>query len=268
MKEKCFACDRRLGNKPMTVATSDGQRVLVGSDCLRRIVDAGADGYQPPKGGPKLFALMHAPAPTKATPAPRPYSGQCTRVRRWFVRKGTLNMTTGETAFDVEPGEWVEGACGTPLFGDRPAVGICKGCERGWFVATNYPIGSDPRVKTAPVVVLTEQGARNRVVGIEPRTALPVDHFSQVLPDGQLMAHVIDAGGNRWSLGAGDYAIRPDVARECKVMEDPGTPGLWVIIWDGQLCSPTFNSEGAADICLGMYRDGVRKPELRKEAAR
>lgn len=138
-------------------------------------------------------------------PKSAPYFHSCTRLRRWFVRKGTLNMATGETTFDVEPGEWKEGECSTPLFGDRPAIGICQGCERGWFVPTNYPIGEDPRVKERPAVILTEHGARTRIPTLAAGTRLTVDHFSRVIPDGQLMAHVIE-GANRWSLGESDYA--------------------------------------------------------------
>jgi len=55
--DKCFACDRALGRKPKVVDTRDAQFVHVGVDCFRKIVSAGDSGYQPPKGGPKLYAL-------------------------------------------------------------------------------------------------------------------------------------------------------------------------------------------------------------------
>jgi hypothetical protein len=59
---KCFACDRpfRSPRRPLAI-TSDGQRVFVGPECHRRIVQAGAAGYQPPLSGPRLFALEHGP---------------------------------------------------------------------------------------------------------------------------------------------------------------------------------------------------------------
>lgn len=42
----------------------------------------------------------------------------------------------------------------------------------------------------------------------------------------------------------------------------PDDDGGWRIIWEGTLCTPTFNSKGAADICLEMYKSGRRQPEL------
>jgi hypothetical protein len=36
----------------------DQQGQPVGPDCFRRIEGAGADGYQPPRGGPRLFATV------------------------------------------------------------------------------------------------------------------------------------------------------------------------------------------------------------------
>lgn len=70
MDDKCFACARAFrknswGNIPYhpEVLTEDGaQRVFVGYDCYRKIVEAGAVGYQPPLGGPRLFAEQHASA--------------------------------------------------------------------------------------------------------------------------------------------------------------------------------------------------------------
>lgn len=69
--EKCYCCDRRfrrnshgqIVNHPW-VLTIDGQREQVGPDCYQKIVAKGADGYQPPLGGPRLFAEAHAPAET------------------------------------------------------------------------------------------------------------------------------------------------------------------------------------------------------------
>jgi hypothetical protein len=50
----CFACGRKLGNNPRLVDTRDGQMVYVGSECAKKITKA---GWQPPKGGPKLYPL-------------------------------------------------------------------------------------------------------------------------------------------------------------------------------------------------------------------
>lgn len=54
--EKCFACDRALASR-REARTTDGQRVYVGPDCFARIKRAGPDGYQPPKGGPRLILI-------------------------------------------------------------------------------------------------------------------------------------------------------------------------------------------------------------------
>lgn len=54
---RCFACDRLMSLSPVLVDTRDGQTVYVGKDCAKRVLAAGNDGYQPPKGGPKLYQL-------------------------------------------------------------------------------------------------------------------------------------------------------------------------------------------------------------------
>lgn len=57
MPEKCFACDRKLGKTPKLVDTHDDQLVYVGRECYKMVEAAGDAGYQPPKGGPKLFLI-------------------------------------------------------------------------------------------------------------------------------------------------------------------------------------------------------------------
>lgn len=54
---KCYACDRRIGTGTVVYTSDDGQQQqLVGSECYVHVKDAGAAGWQPPKGGPRLFA--------------------------------------------------------------------------------------------------------------------------------------------------------------------------------------------------------------------
>lgn len=57
--EKCFACGKRLSKNKLgqhLADTRDGQTNLpVGSDCYKKIISAGELGYQPPKGGPRLY---------------------------------------------------------------------------------------------------------------------------------------------------------------------------------------------------------------------
>ena len=60
MKEKCFACDRPLGKNPARVDTRDAQTVYVGSECAKLVAAAGDAGYQPPRGGPRLYPITKA----------------------------------------------------------------------------------------------------------------------------------------------------------------------------------------------------------------
>lgn len=55
----CFACDRPLKAGGYLVGCQDDQTVYVGALCLSQIKNAGKKGYQPPKGGPRLFLLAY-----------------------------------------------------------------------------------------------------------------------------------------------------------------------------------------------------------------
>lgn len=64
MEKKCFACDKKVKNSRYFAHTLDGQEnVLVGFECAKNIlICKGLEmGYQPPKGGPKLFFTMLDP---------------------------------------------------------------------------------------------------------------------------------------------------------------------------------------------------------------
>lgn len=54
--DRCFACDKPLG-KTYRVTCSDDQQPFVGRECFRHIKAAGSEGWQPPKGGPRLYML-------------------------------------------------------------------------------------------------------------------------------------------------------------------------------------------------------------------
>ena len=54
---RCFACDRPLGETPALVDTRDAQLVHVGRECYEMVAAAGEAGYQPPKGGPRLYLI-------------------------------------------------------------------------------------------------------------------------------------------------------------------------------------------------------------------
>lgn len=58
--KRCFACGRKLGKTPHGVDTHEDQWVSVGTECYKLIVAAGDAGYQPPKGGPRLWKLTPA----------------------------------------------------------------------------------------------------------------------------------------------------------------------------------------------------------------
>jgi hypothetical protein len=57
MTHKCFACDKKLGKNPVLVDTRDAQTVFVGRECFKLIKASGDKGYQPPKGGPRLWTI-------------------------------------------------------------------------------------------------------------------------------------------------------------------------------------------------------------------
>lgn len=62
--EKCFACNRSLrGRKPHLVDTRDAQLVFVGPDCYEHVLAAGSRGYQPPRGGPRLYTISPSTDP-------------------------------------------------------------------------------------------------------------------------------------------------------------------------------------------------------------
>ena len=54
--ERCFACGRPLGSNPTLVDTRDGQLVYVGPECFGKVASGNPNGgWQPPKGGPRLY---------------------------------------------------------------------------------------------------------------------------------------------------------------------------------------------------------------------
>lgn len=56
--QKCFACNRKLGQNPHHVDTRDDQWVAVGSECYKEIKKAGEKGWVHPKlGGLKLWLI-------------------------------------------------------------------------------------------------------------------------------------------------------------------------------------------------------------------
>ncbi len=57
--DKCFACDRPI-TEGYLVGCADEQDVGVGPECYSKIKKTGFAGYQPPKGGPRLYELQHA----------------------------------------------------------------------------------------------------------------------------------------------------------------------------------------------------------------
>lgn len=60
---RCFACDRPLSAASgwVLVTCMDDQDVFVGSDCHRNVRKGGRAGWQPPKGGPRLYTLACDP---------------------------------------------------------------------------------------------------------------------------------------------------------------------------------------------------------------
>lgn len=54
---KCFACDRQIKATAHVVTCTDEQIVYVGPCCFKKTANAGLEGYQPSKGGPRLYTL-------------------------------------------------------------------------------------------------------------------------------------------------------------------------------------------------------------------
>lgn len=55
--ERCYACDRPIKDElhVRKIFTSDNQMQYVGVNCFNKVRKAGDKGWQPPKGGPRLF---------------------------------------------------------------------------------------------------------------------------------------------------------------------------------------------------------------------
>jgi uncharacterized protein (DUF169 family) len=53
--ETCYACGKKMRGRSNDVVTSDNQAQCVGSDCLKHIRRGGAEGFQPKRGGPRLY---------------------------------------------------------------------------------------------------------------------------------------------------------------------------------------------------------------------
>ena len=54
MTNKCFACDKKLKKHREAQVIGESTIVWVGLDCYSKIKRAGYEGWQPPKGGPRL----------------------------------------------------------------------------------------------------------------------------------------------------------------------------------------------------------------------
>jgi hypothetical protein len=59
-KARCFACGRIYTGALHCADTRDDQTVEVGPECFRKIDRLGDAGYQPPKGGPRLYPCRGA----------------------------------------------------------------------------------------------------------------------------------------------------------------------------------------------------------------
>lgn len=55
--ERCFACGRKIKTTIHLADTRDDQIVYVGKDCWKKIKNAGENGWQPDRGGPKLYLI-------------------------------------------------------------------------------------------------------------------------------------------------------------------------------------------------------------------
>lgn len=58
---RCFACGARLTASRRLVTCEDDQTVHVGPERWRKIRGGDTSGWQPPKGGPRLYLLSRKP---------------------------------------------------------------------------------------------------------------------------------------------------------------------------------------------------------------
>lgn len=56
MREPCFVCGKKLGRNPPRVKCEDDQLPFVGSECIKRVVEAGTKGFLTSRG-PKVYSL-------------------------------------------------------------------------------------------------------------------------------------------------------------------------------------------------------------------
>lgn len=89
--ERCFACDRALGRNPYRVDTRDDQTVFVGVECYRLVAAAGEAGYQPPRGGPRLWLLPPCEACGGTDENPTDCAMDCEEPRPWTEVAQTRN---------------------------------------------------------------------------------------------------------------------------------------------------------------------------------
>ena len=54
---ECFACGRKIIASRVVRVRGESTIVYVGPECAAKVATAGADGYQPSRGGPKLVSI-------------------------------------------------------------------------------------------------------------------------------------------------------------------------------------------------------------------
>lgn len=60
-KEPCYCCGKKTANPYQAFCEDDnGQEQLVGRDCYKQIKAANSEGWQPPRGGPRMFSSREA----------------------------------------------------------------------------------------------------------------------------------------------------------------------------------------------------------------
>ena len=68
---RCFACDRVIRRKePLRADTRDDQWVYVGNECAKNVEQAGNAGWQPSRGGPRLYPMPIVSRPDGARSCP------------------------------------------------------------------------------------------------------------------------------------------------------------------------------------------------------
>lgn len=98
---RCFACGRNVGRNPAMADTRDAQTVEVGRECYKLIKRAGERGYQPERGGPRLWTIQAEGKAMACKPCQDHYgdNGRCDEGKPVASPHGRAPMTSRQPIY-------------------------------------------------------------------------------------------------------------------------------------------------------------------------